>query len=251
MARRITSLYPGAYAEHISRVFLAATSVSGALYVRHTGTNVGGEVVVATTTGAADFMGIAAETKTYSTTQADFDGYPADEEGTIAMICDPFQVIEMLVSGGTTAGTALNATSPANILTNTSASSGGTTVTAAEVGTIDHSGGILIGRTGNNVGLARRISAHTNNTSTGVTVPFPRALAVSDTFFRFPYSLAVQSLTFTTDIVQADGTTALTGAPFAVIQMNQAAQGGVTLDLVAGSATVTLVSRDHNFNPLS
>ncbi len=141
----------------MQRVFIAATTVAGAVYLRHTGTNVAGEVTIATTTGAADLMGIAAEAVTYSTTQADFDGYPQEEEGTVAMICDPYQIIAMRVSGGTTAGTALNSTAPANILTNTSADTTGLIVTAAEVGTISHAGGILIGRTGANAGLVRRI----------------------------------------------------------------------------------------------
>jgi len=120
------------------------------------------------------------------------------------------------------------------------------------VGTVTFVGGVLIGRTGNNVGLARRISAHSNNTSTTVTVPYPRAIAVGDTMFRFPYSLAVQSVVFVSNITQVDGTATVgTDAPFAVVQMHQAAQGGVTVDLVNSAATVTLLARDHNYNPLS
>lgn len=249
MAVRRASFYPGAFAEKYTRVFIAATTVAGALYLRHTGTNVAGEVVVATTTGAADYMGIAIEAVTYSTTQADFDGWP-DDEGTVGMIVDPFQVIELPVSGGATSGTALNSTAPANILTNTSASAGGTVVTAAEVGTIDHSGGILVGRTGANAGLVRRISSHINSTSTTVTQPFPRALAVNDTFFRFPYSLATQALTLTSDITQADGTTAVTGAPFIPVYIGEGL-GGVTVDIINDTAVVHVIARDHHYNPLS
>lgn len=248
MAVRRASMFRGAFSEKYCRVMIAATTVLGALYLRHTGTNVGGEVVVATTTGATDFFGIAAEAVTYSTTQTDFDGFVADLEGTCGMICDPYQIVEMLVSGGATAGTALNSTAPANILTNTSADTTGLTVTATEVGTASMAGGILVGRRGNNAGLVRRISAHTNSTSCAVTVPFPRTLAANDTFYRFPWSLAAQTVQFTSDITQADGTIATgTGAPFSPVQL-EGMLGGVTVDIANDVALLHCVARSHQYH---
>lgn len=245
MAVRRGALYGGGHGEKFSRYFIAATVVAGAIGIRHTGTNVAGEVIVASTTGATNGLGIFAEAKTYSTTQADFDGFPSDEEGMVAMIVDPYQVLEFLISGGAAESTALNSTAPANLLTNTSASAGGTVVTAAEVGTISMAGGTLIGRTGNNAGIGRRISAHSNNTSTTVTQPFPRALAVNDTFYRFPYSKATITVQLTTNLLQADGTIVYaTGAPFNVIQF-EGGFGGVTVDLQTDTALVHCLFRDH------
>lgn len=250
MAIRRASMFPGGFAEKYCKVMLDATCTAGAAALRSTATNSAGEVVNATTTGAADFLGLYSETKTYTATQSDFDGFPQDEEGAVGMICDPFQILEFFIAGGATAGTALNSTAPANILTNTSASTGGTTITAAEVGTVSMAGGILIGKTGANAGLVRRSDAHTNSTSCTVEVPFPRTIAVGDTFFRFPYSLAGQTMQMTSDLTQADGTIVLgTGAPFAMVGL--IANGGVVVDLINSTAVVHVVARDHAYNPLS
>lgn len=251
MAVRIASLYPGGMAEVFMRVMLDATCTAGAVALRSTATNSAGEVVNATTTGAADAFGVYGETKTYTATQSDFDGFPEEEEGTVGILCDPFQVLAFAIAGGATAGTALNTTSPANILTNTSADTTGLTVTAAEVGTVSMAGGILVGRTGNNAGLTRRSNAHTNSTSCTVEVPFPRTIAAGDTFFRFPFSLAGQTIQFTSNLVEADGTIVLgTGAPMLPINY-QGALGGVLADIVKSTAVVFAVMRDAAYNPLS
>lgn len=231
------------------RFMIGASSVAGQLCIRQAGNQLPGEAIPPTTTAAADLLGIFVETVTYSTTQADFDGFVQGEEGTAMVDIDPFAVYEFRASGGATGGTALNSTAPANILTNTSASAGGTTVTAAEVGTVSFTpngdAGILVGRTGNNAGQRRRITAHTNSTSTGVTVPFPFAIAVGDTFLRFPWSKSGQNVQFTaTTFLEADATIIPgTGAPLAVVD--------VIVDIVAGEAVVQFVSRDSQFNPLS
>ena len=256
MGRRAGAFYGGGHGEKIDRYFIAATVVAGALGIRHTGTNVAGEVIAATTTGAANALGLFAEAKTYSTTQADFDGFPVDEEGLVAMMTDPYQVLEFQANSGATEGTALNSTAPANILTNTSASAGGTVVTAAEVGTVTFAGGMLIGRTGNNAGIGRRISAHSNNTSTTVTQPFPRAIAVNDTFYRFPWSKATITVQLTTALTQADAIIVYaTGAPLTVIEFPSkfggVSFGGIVVDMQTDSAVVTCLMRDHLMNPIA
>lgn len=251
MAVRVAGLYPSGFSETFMRVMLDASCSAGAVGLRSTATNSAGEVVNATTTGAADALGVYSETKTYSATQSDFDGFPSDEEGTVGMICDPFQVLAFPVAGGATAGLALNSTAPANILTNTSADTTGLTITAAEVGTVSMAGGILVGRTGNNAGLTRRSNAHTNSTSCTVEVPFPRTLEAGATFFRFPWSLAAQVLQFTSNLVEADGTIVTgTGAPMIPVNY-RGAIGGTLCDLVNSAAVVFAMFRDHAFNPLS
>lgn len=251
MAIRAGAFYGGGHGEKFDRYFIAASVVAGAVGIRHTSAAVAGEVIAATTTGAANALGLFGETKTYSVAQADFDGFPSDEEGMVIMIVDPFQVVEFKASGGATDDTALNSTAPANILTNTATSAGGTLVTATEVGTVSMAGGTLIGRTGNNAGIGRRISAHTNSVSTAVTVPFPRAIAVNDTFYRFPWSKATITVQLTTLLGQADATIVNgTGAPFSVIQW-QGGYGGITVDLQNDKAVVHCLMRDHFMNALS
>ena len=251
MAVRVAGFFRSGFSERFTRVMLDASCTAGAVGLRSTATNSAGEVVNASTTGAADALGVYSETKTYSATQADFDGFPSDEEGTVGIICDPFQVLAFPCSGGATAGTALNSTAPANILTNTAAATAGLLITAAEVGTVSMAGGILVGRTGNNAGLTRRSDAHTNSTSCTVEVPFPRTIAVNDTFFRFPWSLAAQVVQMTTNLVEADSTIVTgTGAPMIPVNY-QGALGGTLCDIVNSTAVLFAILRDHAYNPLS
>lgn len=246
MGVRRTALYPGGWGETLQRFTIGASTTAGALCgLQAVATvNTAAEAINATTTACLNTLGLWAETKTYSTTQSDFDGYPYDEEGTVGVISDPFQVIEFLGNSGATDNTALNSTAPANILTNTSASAGGTVCTAAEVGTVDMSGGLLYGKTGNNVGLARRLSSHSNNTSCTVTVPFPRAIAVNDTFFRVPWSKGTLAIQLITNLTKADAIIVQgTGVPFNIVN--------VIFDLVGSNVLVQAVPRTAWLNSLA
>jgi len=248
MAIRDRSLYRGG-SGLVARFHLEATVVAGQVLIRNADATTAGEVENPTTTAAADFMGLALSAVTYSTTQATFDGFPgyrqSGEEGTVGVIFDPFQVLKFRVSGGATPGTALATTAPANLLTNTAADTGGLIVTAAEVGTTDMDGGLIIGRTGNNAGVVRRNTTHTNNTDNRVIVPFPRTIAVGDTFIRVPYSKSAQTVQMTaTTFLEANGTIAYgTGAAFTVLD--------VDFDILNDEVAIYCLSRDHGLNPES
>ena len=230
----------------VGRFYIEATTTAGEMLIRNADATTAAEVEKPSTTGAADFMGISTEVVAYSTTKANFDGFPgyhqAGEEGTVTLVCDPFQVMAIPVSGGATPGTALNSTAPANILTNTSADTTGLIITAAEVGTVDMDGGLIIGRTGNNAGVVRRNTTHTNSTDDRVTVPFPRTIAVGDTFIRVPYSKSALAVQLTASVfTEADGTIAYgTGAPFRVLD--------VDFNILTNEALIHVIAGDHFYN---
>jgi hypothetical protein len=145
-----------------------------------------GEVeVLDAVTGALNGLGCAIDTATYTVTKA------ADMvEGLVRVTQHPFAVWEFKVSGAVTAGTALVAatTTPSNILSNDTASTVGTLITDTAVGTIQHAGGLIKGRTGANAGVTRKPTSQSNSTSVTVIVPFPNTIAVNDTFIWVPYS---------------------------------------------------------------
>lgn len=225
-----------------------AITAGQALVLESTATDVG-EVQDPTTTTAVDFVGCA-------DTDVSFNAAPTGEpagvrtigeltpENLVRLPVNPLLIWEFLVSGGATAGTPLATTAPANILTNTLLSAGGTLITAAEVGTVSMAGGLVIGRTGANVGAIRKLNAHVNSTSTAVGIAFVNAIEVGDTFIRVPYSRMGQTMQFTTDFVQANGIIAFgTGAAFNVL--------GVRFKEDQDLVWVQVTARDHAYNPLS
>lgn len=245
MATRARGLYRGG-AGLIGQFHLEATVVAGEIQVRNANAATAGEIEDPTTTAAADCLGVTMEASTYSTTQADFDGMPgykmSGEEGTVAMVFDPLQVLRLVVSGGATAGTALATGTPANVLVEEAGDATGLTITEGAVGTVDMDGGLVIGRTGGNGGIVRRLTVHTNSTNNTVIVPFPRAIAIGDTFIRVPYSKSAQAVQLTTNFVEANGIIAYgTGAPFAVID--------VDFDVVNDAVAIECVALDHQLNP--
>lgn len=150
----------------------------------------------ATTTSFADTMGLITDTATYSTTQADLDDVGSDlsvgvtpptitglDMGRVVSVSvRPDLIVEALASGGATESTALT------LLVNTSASSAGTTITDADVGTADMAGGLIWCTKGANAGLARPIITLNSATSIVTTVPFPRTIAVNDEFLFVPWN---------------------------------------------------------------
>lgn len=244
MGTRSRGLYRGG-AGLIGQFMLEATVVAGELQVRNANVATAGEVEDPTTTAAADFIGVTQEASTYSATQADFDGFPSykmsGEEGTVAITFDPLQVIRMVVAGGATAGTALATAAPANILVNDTADATGLVITDTAVGAADMSGGLIVGRTGANSGIARRQTSHNANTDTNVVVPFPRTIAVGDSFISVPFNRTTQTVQLTTNFVEANGIIAVgTGAPFAVID--------VDVDVVNDEVVIEMMALDAYLN---
>jgi len=93
-------------------------------------------------------------------------------------------------------------------------------VTDTAVGTVSMAGGLLKGRTGANAGAMRKITAHSNNTSTTVGMGFVNALGVGDTFIRLPWSRAVPVVSLTTNFVEANAIEATnTGSDLRVVNV--------------------------------
>src|SRR5437879_4395399 len=116
---------------------LDATCVSGALAVRSTATNSGGEVVNASTTDFSRAVGLYAEAVTYTAAPTSDNllamPRPTGLEGVVRIISHPLAILEFRVAGSATSGAGLATTAPANILTNTTADTTKLIVTAAEV----------------------------------------------------------------------------------------------------------------------
>lgn len=190
---------------------VSATLTEGAVVMREATATDPGEVEIASTTAALNCMGCALDTGTYSTVQG-------ATEGLVRLNPQPFALWKFRISGTSVQGAALTATTPAQILTNDTAETAGTTIAETSVGTINMERGLVKGRTGANAGTIRKIAAHTNNTSLVVTVPFPNDIAAGDTFIRVPWSrtaIAVQMVATTID--EANGAIAdETGIPFDV-----------------------------------
>lgn len=210
----------------------------------------------ATTTSFADTIGLALDTATYTTTQSDLDDQGTDmtvgvtppticglDMGRVVTVsCRPDLIVEALASGGAAENTALTT------LSNTSASSGGTTVTDADVGTADILGGLVWCTKGANVGHARAIATFNSATSVVVTVPFPRAIAVGDEFLFSPWNPYGTGASGLDGVSHVQATTLFTQANGAI-----ASGTGGTVRVVAlhlGSATTTKVRfmfRDHQY----
>lgn len=208
-------MYDLAGSAAIKRTFkLDETVANAGVVIKNAATT--GNAEDATTTSAADALGLSLDTGTYSTTQG-------DAEGMITVVINPLGVHKFLASGGATESTALTT------LQNTSADATGLTITDADVGTADIDGGTTWGIRGNNVGLSRTITTFSSAVSIAVTVPFPRTIAVDDQFLFVPWNptgtgaagndgnTAVQ---FSTLFTQADGAIASgTGANAQVVEL--------------------------------
>ena len=148
-------------------------------------------VAPVTTTAAEDVVGLGIDVSTYTSTQATLLADTANPSGSysgldmgrmVTVSVRPDLILRALLCNGATEGTALQA------LVNTSASAGGTVVSDTDASANDMTGGTLWCISGANVGHARQIASDVASTSVTVTVPFPRTIAVGDTFLEVPYS---------------------------------------------------------------
>jgi hypothetical protein len=199
----------------------------------------------ATTTSFADTIGISADTDTYSATQsvilARVNAQVGTGEGIITCNVRPDAIIRALMTGAATENTTLA------LLTNTSASAGGTVVTAT-VMSADIDGGTIWCISGNNVGYSRTITTHTSTTSLTVTVPFPRAIAVGDVFLACPWNTTGTATAGMDGITTVQASTLLTQADASIAS----GTGGkvVVSDLVLNGAYDSYVKfqlDDHIF----
>lgn len=228
--------------------FVSAAVVAGQLLEIEDTTTDAGEVGDPTTTSLIDGVGVSSEAVTSDLTPETYEpGSPSrySLENVARILINPFQIIRLQILGGATA-TALATTSPANIVTNTVADTSAPfgLISATEVGTIDMTGGLVKGRTGNNAGALRKITGDTDNVSLTAAMGFLNAIAVNDTFIRVPYSRAVGNVQLTTNLVNANGIIA-TGTGCVLRVTN------VKIDEQLDLAWVDVVMPDHWYNPES
>ncbi len=224
-------------------LFCSAALVAGQVVVREaTVSNVGEATNPVSTTSVTDMLGIATDATT-SVTAATIEPSEITQQNIVRLIVGPFEVYRFKIAGGTTSATALGTSSPANILTNSTASAGGTVISSTAVGTISMAGGLIKGRTGNNAGSIRKMISQSNSVSTTVGIAFIVAIAATtDTFTRVPFSRTVQNVQLTTDYVAANGIIATgTGAAFRVTS--------VIIDEINDIAWVDCVTSRHQYNP--
>lgn len=228
---------------HILDLKISSTAIQDQALIAQVADTGGGYTADATTTSLVDFIGSVlaassfnpngggAGTLTYSTTQG-------DTEGLVRVYITPDIVYRARMSGGATL-------SDLQLVTTTGASSVGTTVTATDTPDNDMDDGTCWNVTvGANLGLSRRITTFTANTSWVVTVPFPRGIIIGDTFCAVPYSpFVTTAIQLTTNLVHANATIAFgTGATARVVEL--------VLNGVADSY-VHFIGRDMALNELS
>ena len=213
----------------------SSSTAVGQPWVIPAGGNAG--VVIATTTGAADMVGVNLDSATYVTAQQT-DGTSA--ERLLTLIVSPDAVWKMKMSGGATENTALT------LQTVTTASTTGLAVTTgAEWSNPTYDEGFVWGYDGANAGQARKITSVSSTAGT-VTVAFDQDTAVGDNFLRCPYSPAQGvAIQLTTLLTQADASIAVgTGAGFKTVELilNDASNDG------RNNSYVLAMSGDHVFS---
>lgn len=228
--------------------FVSAAVVAGQLLEIEDTVSDTGEVGDPTTTSLIDGVGVSSEAVVHDTTPETHEPGSLSRyslENVARVLINPFQIIRLQILGGATA-TALATTSPANIITNTVADAAAPygLVSAAEVGTIDMSGGLIKGRTGNNAGAIRKMTTFSSGVSQTIAMGFLNAIAAGDTFIRVPYSRAVGNVQLTTNLVNANGIIA-TGTGCVLRVTN------VKVDEQRDLAWVDCVMPDHWYNPES
>ena len=204
-------------------------------------------VVIGTTTGATDLVGMSIDKgtvavtgttqSTYTTTQG---SGTSSAERVVSLIINPFAIWSAKMSGGATEDTALSTQ------TVTSASAGGTAVTTGATWTgTEFDEGVTWGLTGANSGRFRKITS-TSATAGTVTIPFDYAIAVGDTFLRAPYwPMQTVTVQLTTNLYQADASIAVgTGAPYGSVELRLRDNS----DSGATNSFVLFASNSHALN---
>jgi hypothetical protein len=228
--------------------YVSKALIAGQVVIRDTALTGLGEVTdPGSTSSAANVMGVTIDAATSVTSPTKEPGTllvnTSGLENIVKLNVDPHAIYRFQLSASTVSGVALNAVSPANILTVTVADTVApfATITAgAPVGTAsDMSGGLIKGRTGNNAGSIRKLISKVDSTSVTVGIGFLNATAVGDTFIRTPFSRQVIAMLMTTDFTQANSipTDATTGAVFRVVN--------VIIDEQNSLAWVDVVSASH------
>lgn len=197
----------------------------------------GAGLAQATTTGAADMVGINLDTVTYVTAQQT-DGTSA--ERIVEVITNPDLVMAALLSGGATEDTALT-----QYDITTATTDGLDVTTGDDWSSPEFDEGAVWGYDGANAGQVRKITS-TSTTAATPTVAFDNNHQVGDNFLRAPYwpgqSTTVQ---LSTNLYQADASIAVgTGAAFRcyALEARDKANEGTT------NSYILMLSDDHAFS---
>ena len=205
------------------QVAASNTTLIGRPYLKTADAGTG--IVLATVSGAVDFVGVNIDTAgTYVTAQQTDN---SDTARTTSLIVNPLAVYRARLNSGATEGTALS------IRTVTTASTDGLTVThsAFDASSPELDEGTVWGYSGANAGKARKITS-TSTTATTVIVAFPYDIAVGDTFLHANVHPTRSILAqFTTDMRELDAIVALSSdATVVTVEMilNDIAGNGTT-----------------------
>lgn len=256
MARAIGSLVGSK--DFLMDFFVSAAVLASQLLVREPTVTQLGEVHDPAGTGSGgatdviDVVGTATDSATSQTSPTMPPGTllqvaAGGLENIVRVEANPFAIYRFKIAGGATSGTALATANPANVITISTADASVpyATLTCAGTtgnpGTINMSGGLVKGRTGNNVGQMRKLISQVNSTSCTVGIGFLAATAVGDTFIRVPYSRAVAYIQMTSDFTEANGIISI-GTLGALRVVN------VEVDEQRDIAFVDVVAGDHWYN---
>lgn len=169
-------------------------------------------VILASTTGAANMVGVTIDTVTFVTAQQT-DGTSA--ERLVTVIINPDAVWEMLMSGGSSEGTALELRD-----VTTATSDGLSVITGDAWDSPSMDEGAVWGFDGVNAGQIRKITSVSSTTAT-VTVAFDNDHPVGDNFLFAPYwPLDSNAIQLTTLLTEADASIVVgTGAALRCIEI--------------------------------
>jgi len=213
----------------------ATTSTAGVI-LRAPGANNAG-VVLATTTSAADAVGLNLDTATYVTAQQS----GSSAERTVTLIVDPMAVYRFKLSGAATENTALTVRD-----VTTASTDGLAVITGDDWSSPTMDEGVVWGYDGANAGQFRKITSVDTTTAT-VTVAFDNDTVVGDNFAYAPiWPLGTATVTFSTALTQV--------RQDAAVATNTAAMrcvGGEFRDVSLDGRTnsfVYLMCNDHIFN---
>lgn len=168
-------------------------------------------IVLASTTGAANALGVNVDTAgTYVTAQQTGN---ADTERLTSVIINPTAVYRALLSGGATEGTALT------LYTASSGGSDGLTIVMdVSVASPDMDETYFFCLSGVNQGKARKCTSTSSTTATFI-VAWPIDVVANDTFISSGCTpTQTAAVTLTTALTQVRGDLAPTGAAFTVVE---------------------------------
>lgn len=196
----------------VKKYQVAATNTTlGVPYLQNAGTG-GTGIVLATTTGAANALGVNIDTAgTYVTAQQSDN---SDTERLTSVIVNPHAVYRALISGGSTSGTAQTTYTAAS-----GGSDGLTIVMTASVASPDVDETYIFCLSGVNQGSKRKCTSTSTTTATFIVAWRYDAVA-NDTFMTCGFTpTQTEALTLTTDLTGINGALAPTGAAFNCVEV--------------------------------